>query len=152
MNRPVREQPLRENPPPSNETNTRMLIVGREIVLSGEITSCDCLIVEGTVRANVACNELRIAKGGLFTGAAAVANAEITGRFEGDLQIAKHLRLRAGGAIAAKVRYRQLEVERGGILSGDIQALDAAIPAPSAAPRPISSSAEAGAQRGALGA
>jgi len=125
MNRPLREQPSRENPPETGAADARMLIVGREIVLSGEITSCDCLIVEGTVKANVACNELRIAKGGLFTGAAAVANAEITGRFEGDLQIAKHLKLRAGGAIAAKVRYRQLEIERGGVISGDIQALDA---------------------------
>jgi cytoskeletal protein CcmA (bactofilin family) len=128
----------RQDPPPtaSPDTNARMLIVGREIVVSGEINSCDCLIVEGTVKANVACNELRIAKGGVFVGSATVADAEIVGRFEGELKISRHLKLRAGGKIQATLRYREIEIERGGEISGDIQALDKAA---AAAPARLSS-------------
>jgi cytoskeletal protein CcmA (bactofilin family) len=109
---------------PSTAPAARMLIVGRDIVITGEIQSCDCLVVEGTVKANVTCNELRIAEGGLFQGEASVANADVVGRFEGELQISERLLLRASGTISARLRYRQIEIERGGRISGDIQALD----------------------------
>jgi len=127
MNRPT-PVPLPMSPRPDTKPdgNARMLIVGREIVVSGEINSCDCLIVEGTVKANIACNELRIAKGGVFVGSAAVADAEILGRFEGELRISRNLKLRAGGKIHATLRYKEIEIERGGEISGDIQALDVA--------------------------
>lgn len=110
-------------------SNARMLVVGREIVVSGEIDSCDCLVVEGTVKANVACKEIRIASGGLFTGSASVANAEIIGRFEGELRVSERVMVRASGKISATVRYRQIEIERGGQISGDIQAHEATITA-----------------------
>lgn len=135
MNRPT-PLPVPTSPRPDAsptakpDANARMLIVGREIVVSGEINSCDCLIVEGTVKANIACNELRIAKGGVFVGSATVAEAEILGRFEGELKISRNLKLRAGGKIHATLRYKEIEIERGGEISGDIQALDVAALAP----------------------
>ncbi|HVB17602.1 MAG TPA: hypothetical protein VNF04_13790, partial [Stellaceae bacterium] len=39
--------------PRRTDAEARKLIVGREISLSGEITSCDKLIVEGSVEANL---------------------------------------------------------------------------------------------------
>ena len=100
--------------PPKPQSTDRMLVVGAGIVVSGEIKSCDCLVVEGKVEANVACKELRIAHGGLFSGTAAVQNAEVIGRFEGDLTVSDRLVIRASGNVSAKVRYQQLEIERGG--------------------------------------
>lgn len=107
-------------------SNARKLVVGREIVFTGEIKSCDCLVVEGTVKANVAaCKDIQIAEGGLFTGSASVEVAEIRGRFEGELTVTERLSVRSGGKISAKVRYHQVEVECGGEISGDIQAQSA---------------------------
>lgn len=107
-------------------SNARKLVVGREIVFTGEIKSCDCLVVEGTVKANVAaCKDIQIAEGGLFSGSASVEIAEIRGRFEGELTVSERLSVRSGGKIAAKVRYHQVEVECGGEISGDIQAQSA---------------------------
>src|SRR5688500_2283410 len=40
-------------PPRRADDDLRKLIVGREISLSGEITSCDKLIVEGSVESNL---------------------------------------------------------------------------------------------------
>jgi cytoskeletal protein CcmA (bactofilin family) len=108
---------------PAAPSNARRLVVGREIVFTGEIKSCDCLVVEGTVKANVAaCKDIQIAEGGLFTGSASVEIAEIRGRFEGELNVSQRLSVRSGGKISAKVRYHQVEVECGGEISGDIQA------------------------------
>ncbi|HUZ73465.1 MAG TPA: polymer-forming cytoskeletal protein [Stellaceae bacterium] len=110
-------------PTPKRDTEQRRLIVGREISLTGEITSCDRLIVEGSVEANLNnCREVEIAETGLLKGTAAIDDAEIRGRFEGTLTVRKRLLIRATGKITGTVRYGQLEVECGGQISGDIQA------------------------------
>jgi len=115
-------------PPPApitikREAETRKLIVGREISLSGEITSCDRLVVEGSVEANLAnCRDIEISESGVFKGSASIEDAEIRGRFEGVLHVRRRLLIRASGRVTGTVRYGQLEVEAGGQLSGDIQA------------------------------
>ena len=106
-----------------NDADLRRLIVGREISLSGEITSCDKLVVEGSVEANLQnCHEIEIAESGLFKGSASIDDAEVRGRFEGKLVVRRRLLIRAGGRVTGTIRYGQLEVEAGGVLSGDIQA------------------------------
>ncbi|HEX5317512.1 MAG TPA: polymer-forming cytoskeletal protein [Stellaceae bacterium] len=106
-----------------NDADLRRLIVGREISLSGEITSCDKLVVEGSVEANLQnCHEIEIAESGLFKGSASIDDAEVRGRFEGELVVRRRLLIRAGGRVTGTIRYGQLEVEAGGVLSGDIQA------------------------------
>ena len=44
-------------------------------------------------------------------GLASVETADITGFFEGELQISQRLLLRASGKISTKVRYREIEIE-----------------------------------------
>jgi len=107
-----------------SETEHRKLIVGREIALSGEITSCDRLVVEGSVEANLAnCRDIDIAESGLFKGSASIEEAEIRGRFEGTLTVRKKLLIRSTGKVVGTVRYTQIEIEAGGQLAGDIQVL-----------------------------
>jgi cytoskeletal protein CcmA (bactofilin family) len=130
--------PPPKSEPPMAQTATRKLVVGRGIVFSGEIKSCDCLVVEGTVKANIAdCHDINIAEGGLYTGSASVDRAEIRGRFEGTLSVAEHLLIHATGRVAAEVRYNQIEIERGGEISGDVQAQpQGAVPAAKPVPTP----------------
>ena len=109
--------------PRRGENDVRKLIVGREITLSGEITSCDKLIVEGSVEANLNnCRDVEIAEIGLFKGSAAIEDAEIRGRFEGNLVVRKRLLIKASGRVSGTIRYGQIEIECGGQISGDIQA------------------------------
>ncbi len=109
-------------PTPKRDSEMRRLIVGREISLTGEITSCERLVVEGTVEANLNnCREIEISEAGLMKGTAAIEEAEIRGRFEGSLTVRKRLLIRASGKVTGTVRYGQLEIEAGGQLSGDIQ-------------------------------
>ena len=129
-------------PEPRHEPELRQLLVGREITLSGEITTCDRLLVEGSVEANLSnCADIEIAQTGLFKGTASVDHAEIHGRFEGSLTVKTRLLIKSTGRVSGSIRYGQLEVECGGQISGEIQAtgLDAvaARPAPvAAAPTP----------------
>ena len=66
----------------------KRLIVGEGIRLSGEISSCDRLVVEGEVE--VTLNDtlaLEIASTGRFTGGCEVEEADISGVYEGDLTV-----------------------------------------------------------------
>ena len=118
-----------ESPLAQPQTATRTLVVGREIVLSGEISACDRLVVEGTVKANIKdCRDIAISEGGLFTGSASVESAEIRGRFEGELTVSGRLLIRAPGQVSAAVRYGEIEIERGGRLSGHVDATEGAKP------------------------
>ena len=142
---PRRPAEVPANPVPAvgglrrSETDVRTLIVGREISLSGEINSCNKLVVEGSVEANLQnCRDVDISETGLFKGSASIDEAEVRGRFEGNLTVRKRLLIRATGKVTGTIRYGQIEIECGGQISGDIQAqghedLIAAVPAAPAA-------------------
>jgi cytoskeletal protein CcmA (bactofilin family) len=124
---PNRPAPQPYNPPPAPEQvgrdggESKRLTVGRDITLSGEILDCERLTVEGTVHAKLSSARLlEISKGGQFHGAVNIENAEIAGTFEGELTVRNRLHIHASGRVFGKVRYGQLEVERGGRLTGDI--------------------------------
>jgi cytoskeletal protein CcmA (bactofilin family) len=104
----------------------KCLIVGEGIRLSGEISSCDRLVVQGEVE--VTLNDTRaleIAKSGRFTGGCEVEEADISGTYEGDLTVRKHLFVRGTGKLTGTIRYAQLELERGGQIAGNISVVNA---------------------------
>ena len=104
----------------------KRLIVGSGISLAGEITACDRLVVEGSVQ--VTLNDTRaieITESGRFTnGKAEVEEAEISGTYEGELTVKRRLHIRATGQVRGTVRYGEIEIERGGKLSGSVSMLD----------------------------
>ena len=105
--------------PLSVQGDAKRLTVGREISLSGEISSCEMLVVEGGVKATLdGCKTLEIARSGKFNGTAHVAVADIAGLFDGTLMVSDRLILRGTGRIVGTVRYHEMEIERGGRLEG----------------------------------
>ncbi len=112
------------SPVQSGKSEGRKLVVGRDISLSGEINACETLIVDGQVEADLKdCEVLRISAPGLFKGTAVVDQADISGRFEGELTVRGRLVLRATGRIAGQLRYNDMEVERGGKIGGTLEEL-----------------------------
>lgn len=110
--------------PRANEVESRRLIVGRDIQLNGEITSCDKLIVEGHVEVTLpGARVLEISPSGYFKGSAEVDEADISGRYEGDLTARERLIVRSTGRIHGKVRYGRIVIESGGEIAGDMQTL-----------------------------
>ncbi len=100
----------------------RILTVGPQINMKGEISSCDRLVIEGAVDATLAdVDTLEIAQEGGFKGRAEVRNAEISGLFEGDLICTDRLIIYATGRITGNISYSEIEIERGGQLTGTVQ-------------------------------
>jgi cytoskeletal protein CcmA (bactofilin family) len=120
----------------SEQIERKTLIVGREISLSGRVGSCDRFVVEGDVEVTLNdCQHLDIATTGLFRGNASVENATISGQFDGDLTVRKRLLIRANGRVSGTITYEELEVERGGKISGSL-AVQAAKPILAFLPEP----------------
>ncbi|GBD44560.1 hypothetical protein HRbin40_02049 [bacterium HR40] len=116
----------RRTSPAPTATDGKRLIVGQGISLSGEITACDRLVVEGSVQ--VTLNQTRaieITETGRFTnGKAEVEEAEISGVYEGDLIVRNRLLIRSTGRVTGNVRYGEIEIERGGRISGNVSMLE----------------------------
>lgn len=119
----------------------RVLTVGNDILLKGEIATCDRLVIEGKVDATLNdVHTVEIAECGSFKGSAQIEDAEISGLFEGDLTVRGRLVIYSTGKVRGKISYGEIEIERGGELTGDIKMAGAA--AVAAPPnRPISRSA-----------
>jgi cytoskeletal protein CcmA (bactofilin family) len=101
----------------------RTLIVGREISFTGDVTSCDRLIVEGSIEVKLQnCQNIIITETGLFRGDGSTENADVYGRVEGGLVVRKRLLIRASGHVSGTITYGEIEIEAGGKISGTIQA------------------------------
>jgi cytoskeletal protein CcmA (bactofilin family) len=108
----------------SDQSGMRKLIVGKQITLSGDITSCDILIVEGNIEATLReAKHIDITEDGHFKGSAEVEEADISGKFEGSLTVRGRLRLRGSGQIEGTLSYGELEVEVGGKITGEVKTL-----------------------------
>lgn len=101
----------------SNED--RRLIIGRGITMSGEIESCDTLVVEGTVEAALkGAKILDVSETGVFYGTVEIEEAFISGRFEGDIMVAGRLTVTSTGSVTGTIAYGELAIEAGATVDG----------------------------------
>ncbi len=115
--------------PRLSEGMTKQLIVGREIEVKGEITSCDRLVIEGRVEAALSdARIIEVAVTGTFKGSANVDEADISGTFEGNLLARDKLTVRSQGRVSGSIRYGRIVIESGGEVTGDMQSLSRATP------------------------
>ncbi len=111
-------------PSSGDDRDAKKLVVGRGIALSGEIRACDRLIVEGQVEATLSdSRSIEISTSGVFKGKAQIEEAEISGRFDGELVVSQKLIIHATGRVVGNVRYGEIEIARGGIISGQIDVI-----------------------------
>jgi cytoskeletal protein CcmA (bactofilin family) len=104
---------------------SKKLLVGRDIELSGVISACESLVVEGRVETDLTNAVLiEVSATGTFSGKATVDHADIAGVFDGDLTVRKKLTIARSGRVTGTIRYATLEVEAGGRLSGTVEPLD----------------------------
>ena len=118
-----------ERPMGGSDGDGNRLVVGRDIRLSGEITACDKLVVEGHIEVRLKdARVIEVSQTGYFKGNADVEEADISGNFEGELIARDRLVVRSGGRISGTIRYGRIVIESGGEISGDMRTLDGTEP------------------------
>jgi len=104
----------------------KCLVVGKDVRLQGEVLACDKIIIEGEVDMKLSgCRSLQIGPSGVFRGTADVGEADVAGRFEGELSSRERLAVRATGRLEGKFRYGQITIDAGGRIVGDFGVVDA---------------------------
>lgn len=109
------------------------MTVGPGIKLKGEVSDCDTLVVEGTVEATLKSEVLEVAEGGTYTGTATVTDAEIHGKFEGELTVTGVLQIRSTGHVTGTIKYGRIEVESGGEIAGTVTREESGVQSPKTA-------------------
>jgi len=113
----------------------RRLVIGKGITMSGEIESCDYLLVEGTLEAALkGAKVLEVAETGTFYGTVEIEEATIAGRFEGELTVNGRITIKEGGSVTGTIAYKELAVEAGAVVDGKLSPLAAGMA--QAAPQP----------------
>ncbi len=109
----------------AQEEPVQRLVIPPSVTISGEIRDADEVAIEGRVEADILGSRvLEISDGGTFVGNTEVEVADIQGRVEGSLTVTKQLLIRASGRVVGRVRYRDLYIEAGGRLAGQVDALE----------------------------
>lgn len=110
-----------DNPFSMSNIEENVLLVGNGTKLKGEISNCDKLIIEGS--ANVSVTDvvtMHITSNGTFDGKANVQDAVIEGQLSGELTVHGILTISSGGTVSGTINYKQLRIEEGGEISGNI--------------------------------
>ena len=108
--------------PASRPSNKRVLTVGPDIQMKGEIASCDRVVIEGVVDATMRdVHTVELTETGTLKGTAEVEDAEISGSFEGDLLVRGKLTIHASGRVRGNVTYGEIEIQRGGQITGNVR-------------------------------
>ena len=111
--------------------DSKQLIVGQDITLNGEISTCDKLVVEGRVEARLSDGQsMEITQSGFYKGTAKVVEALISGTFEGELE-AERCIITETGRVSGKLTYAVVEIQPGGRAVGTMALVDDAAPATS---------------------
>ena len=124
--------------PSRDPAERRTLVVGRGISVQGTVQDAERLVVEGTVEATmIHATELAVSPGGMFKGEIEVEDAEIAGTINGTLTVRGSLVIRSSGRVLGTARYRRLQVEDGGQISGQMEMLtDTSKAEPARVPEP----------------
>lgn len=109
----------------ANAGGDRCLTIGRDVQLIGKVSACDQMTVDGLAEITLnGARHLRIGAPGHFKGHVDVSEADIAGRFEGELTVRAKLIVRATAQISGVIRYGHLVVEAGGQIAGEINGLE----------------------------
>ena len=128
-----------------NEQNEQKgnLIIGEGVTVTGTFSIPSKAVINGTLNGELTADEIMVGKQGKLTGKITARNADIHGETHDTLTIANHLILRSTGKIHGRATYGELEIERGGLVSGTVLPEDAAssTPTSSVISRPQASAA-----------
>ncbi len=101
----------------------QVFTVDRGIRLVAETCECTQLAIEGYLEATARAESLLVGPEGRFVGAAEVVNAEVHGHVEGELTVTGTLVIHSTGRVSGTTRYRQVAIEGGGRILGEVRIL-----------------------------
>lgn len=101
-----------------------VVYIGEGVSLSGAIQAQDTVVVDGSVDGEIACGQLIVGPTGVVNGTISVSEADVYGKVGSDITVKQLLIVRSSGRIEGKWTYGEIEVEKGGVLSGSAESTE----------------------------
>ena len=93
---------------------------GEGVIFKGSITAPERVVVHGSVEGEIVARELLVGPTGIITGKVSVDQADIQGKVFERIEAKICLSLRKTGRIEGSAIYGEIEIEKGGVLSGEV--------------------------------
>jgi cytoskeletal protein CcmA (bactofilin family) len=96
---------------------------GEGVVFKGSITAPEKVVVHGSVEGEVVARDLLVGPTGIIKGKVSVDQADIQGKIFDRIEAKVCLSLRKTGRIEGSTIYGEIEIEKGGVLSGEVSTI-----------------------------
>jgi cytoskeletal protein CcmA (bactofilin family) len=103
---------------PTIEPNT--LYVGQGVCVKGDISVPGIVVVDGAIEGHVDARALWVSPSGSIKGTIVATEAEIHGTVSETIEVKQLLVVHATGRLLGDVRYGELQLEKGGTISGTL--------------------------------
>ena len=105
-------------PVESQDTETvEMTVIGRYIVVKGDIETAIDLHVEGRIVGNVRCNTLILAEGSSVAGNINAERVRVAGMVKGSIETGD-LAIESSAQVKGNVTYSRIRISNGGVIDG----------------------------------
>ena len=96
-------------------------VIGSSIVIEGEVTSDEDLVIEGTIRGRVATRDnLVVEEGGVVEADIEAQNVTVAGQVTGNVQAAERVEISAGGRMVGDLKAPRIHIADGAAFKGNV--------------------------------
>ena len=108
-----------EKPPtPRSAAHT---VIGSSIVIDGEITGDEDLVIQGTVKGRISLREsLFVESSGVIEADIETANVEVSGQVTGNISASEKVELRANCKVVGDIRAPRILIADGAVFKGSV--------------------------------
>lgn len=103
--------------------NSSCAFFGEGVTFKGSITAPERIVVHGTVEGDLAARDLLVGPTGTIKGNVRVDLADVQGKILQNVEARVCLSLRKTGRIEGSAVYGEIEIEKGGVLSGEVSSI-----------------------------
>ena len=100
------------------------LMIGEGVILTGTIKAENEVTIQGVIDGSVECNIITINKTGNVKGNIKANTMIVEGKAKGELNVNDVLTIKSEGSVNGKIFYKEVQIEKGGKLSGEINHRD----------------------------
>ena len=117
---PMATIPITQNQPSHNAED---LVVGEGVVLNGTLEVPNKALVSGAINGDLKVRSLAVGITGKIEGKVVCQMADIAGHVKDDLRVNELLIIRAGSIISGHIYYKEIEIEKGAKIAGQLSML-----------------------------
>jgi len=120
QNTSIATTPNTQDLPPLNAGD---LVVGEGVVLNGTLEVPNKAMVSGAINGDLKVHSLAVGITGKIEGKVVCQIADIAGHVKDDLRVNELLIIRAGSIISGHIYYKEIEIEKGAKIAGQLSML-----------------------------